>query len=120
MNIKYSTDDEEFIYDSVGEMLDDSPLEVGDTYYSIEAKPLEPSDLITKSAIMHLLENLDECAYYEVGEVFENHCADASIESQLELQSMIQGWAAKHLKLSDYFLIKGKSAEMKVQQEDLQ
>jgi len=117
---KYSTDNEEFTYDSIGEMLDCNELNAGESYYIAEVKTFESKDAITYSSTLHLLDALDEGCFNRVGEDFAYDFSKVHQEAKVELRSLLQGWTEKHVNLSKYFLIQGRTKEMKLEQEDIE
>ena len=114
----YSKDDEDFNYKEIGELFDemesDGTLEVGTIYYKAEAKEAEDSDFIRTNA---LLEMFDERAYDDIGECYNNDYSSCSDEARNELEALLNEWSSKHINLN-YWIIKGKSTEMTVTQED--
>jgi len=117
---KYSTDNEEFTYDSISEMLDCNELNAGDSYYIAEVKTLDSKDAITYSLTLHLLDLVDEWCYNRVGEDFDSDFSKVHQEAKVQLQSLLQGWTDKHVNLSKYFLLQGMTKEMKLEQEDIE
>ena len=114
----YSKDDENFNYEELGELFDemtsDGTLEVGTIYYKAQAKYTESTDFINVNAV---LEMFDERAYDDIGECYNNDYSDCSAEARDELKSLLNEWSSKHISLK-YWIIKGKSTEMTVTQED--
>ena len=115
----YSKDDENFNYKELGELFDemesDGTLEVGTIYYKAEAKESEGVDFINVNSV---LEMFDERAYDDIGECYNNDYSSCSDEARDELESLLNEWSSKHISLN-YWIIKGKSTEMTVTQEDI-
>lgn len=116
----YSADDETFNCDSVGDLIDgmDDP-KVGDTYYEADCRSVEVSDYVSKWSVLSLLEYMDERLYEQVGECYDNNASDVSQEAKDELLDLLKTWAVKHIDVGRYWLIVGKSREMKFTEEDL-
>lgn len=116
----YSWDNESFNYDSFGDLLDlhDDP-QVGDTYYEADCRTLEPTDGINNLTVASLLEDMDGRVYDDIGEVYDNEYSEVSDEAKAELLELIEGWARKHVNLSHYWKIVGKTREKKLTAEDL-
>ena len=114
----YSKDDENFNHKELeglfDEMESDGTFEVGTIYYKAEAKEAEGSDFIDVNSV---LEMFDERAYDDIGECYNNDYSDCSAEARDELKSFLNEWTSKHISLN-YWIIKGKSTEMTVTQED--
>jgi len=114
----YSKDDENFNYKELRELFDemtsDGALEVGTIYYKVEAKEAASSDFIDVNAV---LEMFDEQVYDNIGECSNNDYSSCSDEARDELKSLLNEWSSKHISLN-YWIIKGKSTEMTVTQED--
>lgn len=116
----YSLNDEEFNFDCFGDMLDsmDDP-KVGDSYWEADCKTMTNDDVMNFHTVNSLLEGMDEQAYDMLGEIYDNECSDVSDEAKEELQAAISAWAAKHINLSRFWKIVGKSRECKLTAEDL-
>lgn len=117
----YSSNDEEFNFDELGDLIDhmDDP-QVGDVYYEADAVRCTSVDGINSHTVDSILENMDERMYDEIGECYDNECSDVSDEAKQELRSMIEAWAQKHINLSRFWRIKGKSRECRLSKEDLE
>jgi hypothetical protein len=117
--VAYSTNDEEFIYDDVGDVLDaldcDGWLEVGQVYYEIDVVPCNPREFLQAGLI---LENADQMAYDELGETSEDLFA-VGTEAEAELQALLDAWADKHLAGTRLWKCVGKSRGCVVTEEDL-
>lgn len=116
----YSTDDEMFDHDDFGSMLNamDDPR-VGDTYYEADCRTMAAADFADNSAIYALLEHMDEDLFEEVGEVADNDFTEVSTEAKEELRALVQSWVEKHVNVSSYWGIVGKSRERKLTADDL-
>lgn len=119
MKTYYSTDDENYCHETSGDALDeldnDGRLEVGSIYYEADFLPLEPQQVLTAAQV---LEDADERGYDLIGETWSNPFA-VSRDAQMELQLLLDTWAAKHVCLSHYYTITGKSRQLKVTEADL-
>lgn len=116
----YSANDEEFNHESLSDLIDsmDDP-KVGDFYFEGDAESLEPTAGINCYTVDSILENMDERIYEELGEFYDGGCSDVSQEAKDELKAAIETWANKHINLSRYFKIVGKTRAMKLTKEDL-
>lgn len=117
-NIKtkiYSRDNEDFPYSSLGDLLDSESIEVGDSYFESECRDITPKDAIF---IPDILYQLDERLGDILGEVYNNDVIKVSVETKLELQSLLEAWITKNVPLK-YYLIEGRSTEFKITQSDL-
>ena len=97
----------------------DDPQE-GDVYYEADAVRCTSAEGINAHTVDLLLESMDEQMYDEVGECYNNECSDVSDEAKQELRALIEAWAQKHINLSRFWKIKGKSRECRLTKEDLQ
>lgn len=116
----YSSDNESFNEDSLGDLIDsmDDP-QVGNTYYEADGEKLTPTDGIYDWTVGEILENMDERISDDIGEIYDNTCSQVSDEAKAELRSLIEAWATKHIDLSNYWRISGKSRERKLTADDL-
>lgn len=106
MNEKcYSNDGEEFRYESIGEMIDDTDLIVGDTYYDGDTCEVTPDRVITAREIEHILENLDSSVYEDIGECYDNSFSNVTLEASEELRQFMVSWANKHVALNYWKVI---------------
>jgi len=119
MKTVYSRNDEDFNFEEVGDVLDDmrsdDGLSVGDVYYEADAVDVDHATYIDATGI---LEMLDERAYDEIGECYNADYSGASQIAKQELYALLVDWSKKHVNLN-YWIIKGKSRELKVTQEDI-
>jgi hypothetical protein len=118
--IFYSSDNESFNEDSLGDLIDgmDDP-QVGQTYFKADGEKLKPTDGINDWTVGEILENMDELISDDIGEIYENTCSQVSDEAKAELLSLLEAWATKHINLSNYWRISGKSRECKLTAVDL-
>lgn len=97
MKKAYSTNDEEFNYESAGEALqalaDDGELFEGRGYYEIET---EPVDMAARLRSRHVLEVAEEWLYDEIGEAAEDAYA-VTKEAADEWDAFVAAWTAKHV-----------------------
>lgn len=95
--------DREKVYSSCGEVFnDDQPEgEVGDFYYSGYKKEISPSSLLYVDFVEHIVENMQEALYEEVGEVSEG-CLTLNGLRQRDLAKLIKTYMDKHVEISCY------------------
>lgn len=116
----YSLNDEEFNITEMGDLIDQhNNPEVGGIYWEADCKPLLPTDGINSHTVDSLLENMDERIYEDTGDVYDNECSNVSDEAKAELNGLLRSWAIKHIDLSRYWKIIGKTRECKFTAEDL-
>jgi len=113
----YSRDDEQFKFDSIGDLFDDmgcdDELKVGAIYYEADSRPVAPSDFYS---VGRILEEMDETI--ELGECYDNDASNVSEEAKAELDAFLTGWIEKHINLR-YWMIIGKSRQCVVTEDDL-
>lgn len=84
----YSRDDEQYMFDSIGDLFDDmecdGALKVGSIYYEVDCRPVVPSDFYRVDL---LLEEMDETIYQELGECYDNDASNVSKEAKAELDA---------------------------------
>ena len=118
MKTVYSRDNEDFSFEELGDLFDDMEsdgcFEVGTIYYIVEAKETEGTDFIN---VKRVLEMFDEQAYDDIGECYNNDYSSCSEEAKSELNLLLNEWSSKHIELN-YWLIRDKSTEVEVTQED--
>jgi len=116
----YSTDNEEFNYSDPQELFDDldglGELTSGRVYYEADCHTPSTDNVLDVDL---LLENADELMYDRIGEVYDKEFSEASPGARAELQDLLNAWAAKHVSLSRYWVIDGKSRELKVTEDDV-
>lgn len=115
----YSTDEELFNHESFGDLLDeincntDEPL--GATYWRGEKAELTHEECID---VESFLEQCDERAYEEIGEVYDNCFTDVKDEAKDELRELILAWSKKRVNICHWKVV--NSVEMKITAEDLE
>lgn len=116
----YSTDNEEFNYSDPQEVFEDldglGELTAGRVYYEADCHTPSTDNVLDVDS---LLENADEQMYDRIGEVYDNAFSEASPDARAELQDLLNAWAEKHVSLSRYWVIDGKSRELKVTEDDV-
>lgn len=115
----YSTDEEFYRHDSMGELLDyiDGETDedkIGATYWRGEKVELTHAECID---IDSFLETCDERAYEEIGEIYDNCFTDVTDDEKKELRGLIEEWAKRCVNMRYWKVI--NSQEMKVTAEDL-
>lgn len=116
----YSTDDQAFNYSDPQEVFEGldglGELTAGRVYYEADCHTPSTDNVLDVDS---LLENADEQMYDQIGEVYDNAFSEASPDARAELQDLLNAWAAKHVSLSRYWVIDGKSRELKVTEDDV-
>lgn len=87
----WSTDEETYNYDSLGELLDCNDLVAGDTVYMGHAVNHDPTSWFDAD---HVIEAIGEAAYGEAGEHAEDY-PDVTPEAKAELQTFLDAWINK-------------------------
>jgi len=93
----YSLDEEHFteeLEDLLDEVEDDE--RVGLIYFRGEQVPLTYANCIN---VPYILEQCDDYAYSEIGEIYDSNFSDVDEAAKAELASLIEAWAKKHVKL---------------------
>lgn len=120
--VYYSADNETFNYDSIGELMHDllseDALEPGRVYYEADGFPVTHEHVISVYQVEHLLENLDEQVYDDVGEVYDNDYSDVPAEAKEELRQLLITWAKKHVGLR-YWRLEGQSRKKEFTAEEI-
>ena len=115
----YSTDEEIFSYESMGDLIDEITFNtedpIGATYWRGEKVELTHAECID---IDSLLENCDERASEEIGEIYDNCFTEVTIEEKQELHDLIADWAKKRVNIRYWKVI--NTQEMKITAEDLE
>ena len=119
MNTKtfYSTDDQEFIHDDIGSVIDalSSDSEVSCFYYAAEFEETKASKYVGRR-IDELLEQADECVFDEThADGYDNAFQGISLAAKAELQELIANWADRHVKLNVWTIV-GESRKVAVTQ----
>jgi len=113
----YSSNNEEFNFNEFDDLIADG-AEVGQTYWEADCKTCEPTDGINSHTVSSLLECMDERLYDDIGEVYNSEFSNVSDEAKAELNGLIRSWAIKHIDLSRYWKIVGKTRECTFTAED--
>lgn len=115
----YSANDEDFNYNTAGEVFyyldSEGDLVVGRIYYEADCCRMEPSDLIRAYQV---IEQIGESMWDEIGETADTY-PDVSKEAEAELQSLLNEWVLKHADPSNYWRVVGKSRPMMVTEQDI-
>lgn len=116
----YSLDNEDFNYDDLGVLFDElegsDGLIVGRVYYEADCHTPTTDNALDVDS---LLESADGQMYFLFGETYDNEFSEASPDARAELQDLLKAWAAKHVSLERYWVIDGKSRELRVTEEDV-
>ena len=114
----YSTDKEIFHYESMGELIDEiesnTDTPIGATYFRGEKKALTHAECID---IDSFLEQCDERAYEEIGEIYDNCFTDVTEAAKMELEELITAWAQRHVNIRFWKVV--GTQELKLTSEDL-
>lgn len=108
MTTAYSFDEETYTQDfeqMLANWAEQADLVPGMKYWEVGSSALTHAELISKYRVMNLLEDLDQAAFDEVGECFDNDYSGVSMEALKELQEVIQAWAEKHVNIGQYFVL---------------
>lgn len=120
MKKRYSTNDEDFRYDSVEEVLqalaDDDLLHAGQVYYEADCQPLTAQRLLNAAQV---LERAYEIGHDMIGEEGWDDPFLVNEDAETELQLLLVAWAAKFVNLSRYSEIVGKTRKITVTEADL-
>jgi len=115
-DICYSLNDEEFIFDDFGDMIDNMiDPKVGDVYYEADCKSVSVEDYLD---VDQILESADERLYDDVGEIADPDYFAVGAEARAELKNLLDEWARKHVSLR-YWKIVGKSRAKEIEEGDL-
>ena len=119
MKTYYSTDDENYSHETVGDALDeldsDGRLAAGTIYWEADFLPMEPQQALDAAQVLELA---DERGYDMIGEAWDNPFS-VSRDAQVELQTLLDTWAKKHVDLSVYCTMVGKPRQLAVTEADL-
>ena len=112
----YSTDGETFNYESINDVIDYIDLEnpIGATYWRGEKKELTHADCIDVDSF---LEQCDERAYEEIGEIYDSCFTDVTEAEKMELGELITAWAKKHVTMRYWKVLNTK--ELKITEDDI-
>lgn len=118
-DIVYSTDEEDFSIESVGDLIDhlgsDGVDLVGQIYWSGE-RVKKPASTYFAGCAMSLLDGARDLAYQE-SEHAEDFCDYVTPEARAELDAMIKAWADKHVEVDFWTVTNVK--EHRLTAEDL-
>lgn len=116
----YSLNDDDFNHDELGDLFDElegnDELIVGHVYYEADCHVPSTDNALDVAAI---LEAADEQMYDLIGEVYDNAFGEASPDARDELKALLNIWAEKHVSLDRYWVIDGKTREMRVTEDDV-
>jgi len=117
----YSLNNEEFNFSEVGDLIGahEDP-KVGASYWEADCKLCTSTEGINGYTVESLLENMDERLYEDIGEVYNNECSNVTDAAKAELHGLLKSWAIKHIDLSRYWKIVGKSRECAFTAEDFE
>ena len=112
----YSLDEEMFNHETIGDVIDNIVLEnpVGATYWRGEKQAITHADCIDVDTF---LEQLDERAYEEIGEIYDNCFTDIDAVAKQELTDLILAWAKKHVTIRYWKVLNVK--ELKITEDDI-
>ncbi|MDA8485120.1 hypothetical protein NNO07_18800 [Pseudomonas resinovorans] len=109
-NVCYSLNDEDFAYTDIFSLMsamdESGVLEAGAEYWESDFRVALPKDAFS---VERILEGADEQLFDDVGEIYENDFSYASPAAKLELQELLHSWCDKHINLSSYSVLIGKS-----------
>ena len=119
MKTYYSTDDENYCHETPGDVFDalysEGRLVAGAIYWEADFLLMEPQQALNAAQV---LEEADERGYELIGEVWDNPFS-VPRDAQMELQNLLDAWAAKHVDVSRYYTMSGKPRQLKVTDADL-
>jgi hypothetical protein len=122
--IFYSTDNEYFNFESIGDLFDEldgeGTFEEGRAYYEAEGKRLTYDTVVTNYRVTSLLEGIDEAVYDEIGDTYHNDFIDVDSAAQEELRQLIVKWAEKHVRIEKYYVLEAPSILKRVTKEDVE
>lgn len=101
LNKCYSLDGERFSEDfcDLIDELEQEGLGVGTEYFEGDRVDVEVKDYVSPIGIESLLEQFDDWAYEDVGEVYDCCFTNVPKEAKDELHEIIRQWAEKHVSL---------------------
>lgn len=94
----WSTDEETYSYDTLGELLDCNELVAGDIVYVGHAIDHDPTWWFDADQV---IEAIGEAAHGDAGEHAEDY-PDVTDEAKAELQTLLDAWITKHCTPSFY------------------
>ena len=97
----YSLDGERFSEDfcDLFDELEQEELGVGTEYFEGDRVAVNVKDCVNSHGIESLLEQFDDWAYEDIGEVYDCCFTSASKEAKDELRVMIQRWTEVHVNI---------------------
>ena len=121
MNQKcYSLNDEDFNFSEAGDLFDalygDGELTAGHVYYEADCHTPTTDNVLDVGSI---LQEADEKMHDRIGDIYDDEFSKASPDAQAELQALLNAWAEKHVRIDRYWIIDGKSRELRVTEEDV-
>jgi hypothetical protein len=123
MDKRYSTNHEDFIHHDVDEVFDDldsdGRMVVDQVYYEADFRNLLPADFTDKRRLEMILERFDDELYEDVGEISDNDFYNVTDDAKDELRNLLNTWIEKHVNVSKYWTIVGKSRKCVVTAEDV-
>ena len=115
----YSTDEELFNLTSMGDVVDsitnDNDTPIGATYYRGEIVELRHAECIDVDSF---LEQCDERAYEEIGDIYDNCFQDVTEAEKMELGELITAWAKKNVNMRFWKVVNVQ--KLKLTAEDLE
>ena len=117
----YSRDNESFNcldFDVLIDGYDEQPS-VGDTYWEADCRTATPLDAINSHTVDSILECMDDQMGDHLDECYDYECSDVTDAAKIELRSLIESWAGRHIDLSRFWIIEGNSRECKFTEDDL-
>ena len=119
MKKAYSLNDEDYLYDSVGDLLDylesEGNLVEGTTYYESDIKEVNLADYFNVDSIL-------ECAEERLADDIGEHAFGvfgATQSARTELYNLMRSWTEKYLSKECWKCV-GKAREYQVSQTDLE
>ena len=118
----FSLDNEEFKYDSFGEMLEsmDEEPTVGRVYFEADCETLTALDAARHVDAGYLIEQMESSLYDEIGDCAMEVFSGVTPEARLELDAFLLAWVEKNSDISRYWKIVGKSRECQITEGDLE
>jgi len=114
----YGTDEEFYRHTSMGDLIDDvkgkTDTPIGATYWRGEVAELTLEECIDVDSF---LEQCDERAYEEIGDMYDNCFTNVSADEKAELNALIVEWAKKRVNMRFWKVINVQ--ELKIEVDDL-
>ena len=112
MNKCYSTDEENYNFNSFDEVIDDlvcsGNLEVGREYYEADAVPFLACNFVDRN-LDYMLENLDQQIYEELGECWDTELTGVKFDNPIaykELNDFLVEWIKNNTRLEKFYLVR--------------